>query len=152
MSSTPTLKKALSQRQLRMIAIGGVIGGGLFVGSGVVIASTGPGAFLTYANESNETFTSAMKLANMRGRKEKIESPAAERGRAVFVENCAICHSSKQPDGFELSFSRDWSTQHVPTTGEPAHFVLPMDFADWEAFKLSDAYREYVKRIRQLRA
>jgi GABA permease len=49
MSSTPTLKKALSQRQLRMIAIGGVIGGGLFVGSGVVIASTGPGAFLTYA-------------------------------------------------------------------------------------------------------
>jgi GABA permease len=49
MSSTPTLKKALSQRQLRMIAIGGVIGGGLFVGSGVVIGDTGPGAFLTYA-------------------------------------------------------------------------------------------------------
>jgi GABA permease len=48
MSSTPTLKKGLSQRQLRMIAIGGVIGGGLFVGSGVVIGSTGPGAFLTY--------------------------------------------------------------------------------------------------------
>jgi len=49
MSSAPTLKKALSQRQLRMIAIGGVIGGGLFVGSGVVIGSTGPGAFITYA-------------------------------------------------------------------------------------------------------
>jgi GABA permease len=49
MSSTPTLKKALSQRQLRMIAIGGVIGAGLFVGSGVVIGETGPGAFLTYA-------------------------------------------------------------------------------------------------------
>jgi GABA permease len=49
MSSTPTLKKALSQRQLRMIAIGGVIGAGLFVGSGVVIGDTGPGAFLTYA-------------------------------------------------------------------------------------------------------
>ena len=49
MTSTPTLKKALSQRQLRMIAIGGVIGAGLFVGSGVVIADTGPGAFITYA-------------------------------------------------------------------------------------------------------
>jgi GABA permease len=49
MSSPPTLKKALGQRQLRMIAIGGVIGAGLFVGSGVVIGATGPGAFLTYA-------------------------------------------------------------------------------------------------------
>lgn len=32
-----------------MIAIGGVIGAGLFVGSGVVIQATGPAAFLTYA-------------------------------------------------------------------------------------------------------
>jgi GABA permease len=31
-----------------MIAMGGVIGAGLFVGSGVVIRSTGPSAFLTY--------------------------------------------------------------------------------------------------------
>jgi len=49
MNSTPTLQKALSQRQLTMIAIGGVIGAGLFVGSGVVIGDTGPGAFITYA-------------------------------------------------------------------------------------------------------
>ena len=32
-----------------MIAIGGVIGAGLFVGSGVVMSDTGPGVFLTYA-------------------------------------------------------------------------------------------------------
>lgn len=44
-----TLKQGLSQRQLSMIAIGGVIGAGLFVGSGVVIRETGPAAFLTYA-------------------------------------------------------------------------------------------------------
>lgn len=49
MSASPGLKKALSQRQLRMIAIGGVIGAGLFVGSGVVMGKTGPGAFITYA-------------------------------------------------------------------------------------------------------
>ncbi|OWM00567.1 amino acid permease [Mycolicibacterium peregrinum] len=49
MGETPALKKALSQRQLTMIAIGGVIGAGLFVGSGVVIGATGPGSFITYA-------------------------------------------------------------------------------------------------------
>ncbi len=45
----PELKKALNQRQLTMIAMGGVIGAGLFVGSGTVIHDTGPGAFITYA-------------------------------------------------------------------------------------------------------
>jgi GABA permease len=43
------LRQGLSQRQLGMIALGGVIGAGLFVGSGVVIKDTGPAAFLTYA-------------------------------------------------------------------------------------------------------
>ena len=43
------LHKGLKQRHLTMIAIGGVIGAGLFVGSGVVIKETGPAAFLTYA-------------------------------------------------------------------------------------------------------
>src|SRR4029079_15731992 len=42
------LKRGLNQRQLMMIAIGGVIGAGLFVGSGVVIKDAGPGAFLSY--------------------------------------------------------------------------------------------------------
>ncbi|OBK48793.1 amino acid permease [Mycobacterium kubicae] len=49
MDSTPQLRQGLSQRQLNMIAIGGVIGAGLFVGSSVVIRDTGPAAFLTYA-------------------------------------------------------------------------------------------------------
>jgi GABA permease len=49
MTSTSQLRQGLSQRQLSMIAIGGVIGAGLFVGSGVVIRDTGPAAFLTYA-------------------------------------------------------------------------------------------------------
>jgi GABA permease len=43
------LKRGLKQRHLTMIAIGGVIGAGLFVGSGVVINETGPAAFLSYA-------------------------------------------------------------------------------------------------------
>ncbi|GAA5140279.1 amino acid permease [Pseudonocardia adelaidensis] len=50
MGVAPTeLKKGLKQRHLTMIAMGGVIGAGLFVGSGVVIGEAGPGAFLSYA-------------------------------------------------------------------------------------------------------
>ncbi|MGI9157273.1 MAG: amino acid permease [Marmoricola sp.] len=49
MGAPPTeLRKGHEQRHLTMIAIGGVIGAGLFVGSGVVINDAGPGAFLTY--------------------------------------------------------------------------------------------------------
>ena len=49
MSGSTELHKGLKQRHLTMIAIGGVIGAGLFVGSGVVIKDTGPAAFLSYA-------------------------------------------------------------------------------------------------------
>lgn len=48
MTGSPQLQKGLKQRHLTMIAIGGVIGAGLFVGSGVVISETGPAAFLSY--------------------------------------------------------------------------------------------------------
>jgi GABA permease len=48
MSAPTELQKGLKQRHLTMIAIGGVIGAGLFVGSGVVIGETGPAAFLSY--------------------------------------------------------------------------------------------------------
>ena len=51
------LKKGLKQRHLTMIAMGGVIGAGLFVGSGVVIGSTGPGAFLSYAKLRQDSAT-----------------------------------------------------------------------------------------------
>jgi GABA permease len=42
------LQRGLHQRHMTMIAIGGVIGAGLFVGSGVVIGQIGPAAVLTY--------------------------------------------------------------------------------------------------------
>src|SRR4051794_4980647 len=43
------LKEVVSQRHLTMTAMGGVIGAGLFVGSGVVISETGPPSFISYA-------------------------------------------------------------------------------------------------------
>lgn len=43
------LKRGLKTRHMTMISIAGVIGAGLFVGSGSVIHSTGPGAIVSYA-------------------------------------------------------------------------------------------------------
>lgn len=43
------LQAGLKNRHLSMIAIGGVIGAGLFVGSSSGIATAGPGILLSYA-------------------------------------------------------------------------------------------------------
>ena len=43
-----SLRQSLKQRHITMIALGGVIGAGLFVGSGAIIATAGPAAILSY--------------------------------------------------------------------------------------------------------
>lgn len=45
---TGGLKKGLKKRHMRLIALGGVIGAGLFVGSGVVIQAAGPAAVIAF--------------------------------------------------------------------------------------------------------
>ncbi|MEU6191059.1 amino acid permease [Nocardia sp. NPDC047038] len=45
---TRNLQHTITTRQLTMIGIGGVIGAGLFVGSGTAIAAAGPGIVLAY--------------------------------------------------------------------------------------------------------
>src|SRR6202021_1422042 len=52
LQSTPPsigLRHGLRQRHMTMIALGGVIGAGLFVGSGVVIKAAGPAAVISFA-------------------------------------------------------------------------------------------------------
>lgn len=46
---TNGLQKNLKTRHISMISIAGVIGAGLFVGSGAVIHSAGPGSILSYS-------------------------------------------------------------------------------------------------------
>lgn len=76
------------------------------------------------------------------------ERETAAKGREVFVDHCAVCHSSKQPAGFGLDFSADWSKHAVPAAGQPAHYTAPQSFEDWEAFKSSPAYADYKARLR----
>ena len=48
-STKPSVHASLRPRHLTMIALGGIIGASLFVGSGTVIRSVGPAALISYA-------------------------------------------------------------------------------------------------------
>jgi len=64
-SEAPVLQRRLSQRQLSMIAIGGAIGVGLFLGSSVTIALAGPGVIVTYLLGALVALVMAYALAEM---------------------------------------------------------------------------------------
>lgn len=93
-------------------------------------------------------------IDNLKGEKPEEEEAKRVRGRAVFVDHCAICHSSKQPDGFDLVFEREvpggWTQAPVPPDAQRPVYTLPIDYAHWEDFKHSPGYRDYRERIRWL--
>src|ERR1700674_4744232 len=59
------LRRKLTQRQLSMMAIGGAIGVGLFLGSSVTIRLAGPGVILTYLFAAVVALIVAYALAEM---------------------------------------------------------------------------------------
>ena len=59
------LSRQLSQRQLSMIAIGGAIGTGLFLGSALAVRTAGPGVILTYVFAAIITLLLMACLAEM---------------------------------------------------------------------------------------
>ena len=62
---TDELKRKLTQRQLTMLAIGGAIGVGLFLGSSVTIRLAGPGVIVTYLIGALIAMIVAYSLAEM---------------------------------------------------------------------------------------
>jgi len=114
-------------------------------------------AFFTYrSTSSGQSIVAPMKVANVQSEKEHVQQllsrdqPLASRGRQVFLDNCAICHSSRQPEGFQLSFSREWRHARVPKPNEAADFTLPNKFEDWEEFRHTAAFQEYQRRLNAL--
>ena len=110
-------------------------------------------AFFTYTSRtSGRSIVAPMKLADVKEPSNVLErdSGSATAGRAVFLQACAICHSSKQPDGFELRFNSKWREAPAPATNEPARFTLPTAFVEWEEFKQSAPYREYLRRLKDV--
>ncbi|PQE07862.1 arginine permease protein [Rutstroemia sp. NJR-2017a WRK4] len=64
--SGPELQRRLKSRHLQMIAIGGTIGTGLFIGSGSAIANSGPaGALIAYAFVGTLVYSVMMSLGEM---------------------------------------------------------------------------------------
>lgn len=114
-------------------------------------------AYFTHKDfKSGQSISQPMKLANAREDDANVgaaliaaETQSAAKGREVFIDHCAICHSSKQPTGFGLDFSAGWSTRPVPKAGKPAHYTAPQHFAEWDAFTASPAYADYVRRLRE---
>src|SRR3981081_3252614 len=65
LSEAEGLHRRLSARQLAMIAIGGAIGVGLFLGSSVTIELAGPGVIVTYLFGAAVALIMAYALAEM---------------------------------------------------------------------------------------
>lgn len=110
-------------------------------------------AFFTHLEQgSGESITRPMKLADAPGGKAILagEADAATKGREVWLDHCAICHSSKQPKGFGLEFADGWKDKPVPKADAAAVYTLPMTFPEWDAFKASPAYQDYKQRLRAL--
>jgi len=63
--SSPELKRALTQRQLTMMTLGGAIGVGLFLGSSVTIRLAGPGVILSYLFSAVVALIVAYSIAEM---------------------------------------------------------------------------------------
>ena len=83
------LSRTLQRRHMQMIALGGVIGAGLFVGSGVVVQATGPAAVISFA------LTGTLVVV------EPLEQ--AHKGAARLGEKCVVIAGDEERCSYERS-------------------------------------------------
>jgi hypothetical protein len=97
--------------------------------------------------EIRKTIEEENKKLEEAGQKKK-DIPA---GRNVFLDNCAICHSSKLPQGFDLRFERkistSWDKAPAPGKQQPPIYTLPMEYIHWNEFRNSPAMADFRERI-----
>jgi hypothetical protein len=77
------------------------------------------------------------------------DEPAALRGGKVFTENCMVCHSSKQPVDYEIAFAHEppnGAKSWRDLTANDGKLTIPYAEADWENFKKSPAYNDYLAK------
>ncbi|MCH4094780.1 MAG: amino acid permease [Acetobacter peroxydans] len=92
-TSAPPAQGGLRSRHIAMIALGGTIGAGLFVGSSAAIAATGPAILLAFLLVGGLI----MMIMQMLG-----EMVVANPGRGSFVEYIRIAH------GDRVGFTAGW--------------------------------------------
>ncbi|MEU6576452.1 amino acid permease [Streptomyces sp. NPDC046805] len=81
--SSAQLRNALGNRQMTMIAIGGVIGAGLFVGSGKAIQQAGPAVLVAYAAIGGLVVLVMRMLAEMSAAQPETGSFSSYAGREL---------------------------------------------------------------------
>ncbi len=86
---------------------------------------------------------------------EMDSQPSRDTGRKVFLDNCAICHSSKLPSGFDLHFTRDvptggWDKAPAPADAKSLIYTLPMEYGHWDEFRSSPAMADFRKHISEV--
>jgi hypothetical protein len=72
---------------------------------------------------------------------------SVKNGTQLFLQNCAVCHSSQQPKGFEMTFSDDWKRAGDLDAKAP-HLVAPTKYEDWNDFVASRPYQQYVDLVK----
>ncbi len=83
------LKRGLKNRHIQLIALGGAIGTGLFLGSASVIQSAGPGIILGYAIAGFIAFLIMRQLGEM-----VVEEPVAARLATSHINTGAALPAS----------------------------------------------------------
>lgn len=83
------LKRGLKNRHIQLIALGGAIGTGLFLGSASVIQSAGPGIILGYAIAGFIAFLIMRQLGEM-----VVEEPVAAPLATLLINTGAVLRAS----------------------------------------------------------